>query len=93
MQRKTEVKSAASLEKPMLMQHLNSNQHFILLKQTSELFLNFQNRTKNHVNFRMHIAIVKGVSRCLTGIRTKITGQTFLSKDGKGIKYLIFQKH
>ena len=38
----------------------------------------------------MRTAIAIGASRCLTGARTKIIGQSFLQEDSKGIKNLTF---
>ena len=45
--------------------------------------------TKNHANFRMHVTIIKGVSRCLTRARTKIINLSLLSKDSQEIEHLI----
>ena len=45
--------------------------------------------TKNYVNFRIHMAVIKGVVRCTTGTRTKIMGHSFLSKDEEGIDLLM----
>ena len=42
--------------------------------------------TKNHVNFRIFLAIMRGVSRYVAGTRTKIEGQSFQSKDGEDIE-------
>jgi len=41
------------------------------------------------VNFRISLSIIRGVSRCITGARTKIEGQSFRSKDGEDIELLL----
>ena len=42
---------------------------------------------KNHVNFRISLAIIRGV--CITGTRTKIEGYSFQSKDGEDVELLL----
>ena len=43
--------------------------------------------TKNHVKFRIFLAITRGVSRCITGTRTKIEGHLFNRKMEKILNY------
>ena len=43
---------------------------------------------KNHVNFRISLAIICGASRCITGARTKIEGHSLQSKDGEDIEII-----
>ena len=44
---------------------------------------------KNNVKFRISLAIIRGVFRCITGITTKIEGYSFQSKDGEDIELLL----
>jgi len=39
--------------------------------------------------YSITIAIIRGVSRCIAGARTKIDGQSFRSKDGEDIEILL----
>ena len=45
--------------------------------------------TKNHVKFRLSLALIRGVSKCITGARGKLIGQTFESKEGLGTDLLM----
>ena len=40
------------------------------------------------LNFRINMALIKGEWRYITGTRTKVVGQSFISKDGGGIENL-----
>lgn len=40
------------------------------------------------MNFIISLAIMRGVSRCIAGTRTKIDDQSFQSKDGEDIELL-----
>ena len=44
---------------------------------------------KNYMNFRTSLAIIRGASRCIAGIRMKIEGCSFESKDGEDIELLL----
>ena len=47
-------------------------------------------KTKHHVNIRISLALIRGMSRCMTGTKTKFNGQTFELKDGGRYELLIY---
>ena len=42
--------------------------------------------TKNHINFRIYIALIKSILRYTKRTRIKIISQSFISKDGDNIE-------